>query len=36
MPAVPGFPWESILAGIILGITVLGIIRCRRRSAHSS
>lgn len=36
LPAIPGFPWESILAGIILGIAVLGIIRRRRRPAHSS
>lgn len=32
MPAVPGFPWESIAAGIIIGISVLVILRRRRRS----
>jgi hypothetical protein len=36
LPPIPGFPWESIVAGIILGIGVLGIIRRRRRCAHSS
>ena len=33
-PAVPGFPWESISAGLILGMLALGIIRRRRRSAQ--
>jgi photosystem II stability/assembly factor-like uncharacterized protein len=30
VPAVPGFPWESIAAGIILGLSVLFILRRRR------
>lgn len=34
LPAIPGFPWESILAGIIIGIAVLGIIRRSKRSSH--
>lgn len=36
LPAVPGFPWESILAGIILGFATLAVMRRRRRSPHSS
>jgi photosystem II stability/assembly factor-like uncharacterized protein len=32
LPPVPGFPWESIIAGIIFGIALLGIARSRRRS----
>ena len=31
LPAIPGFQWESIIAGIILGLTVLAIVRRRRR-----
>ena len=31
LPAIPGFPWESIIAGIILGITVLAIVRRRKK-----
>ena len=31
MPAVPGFPIESIVAGIIFGLTTLAIVRRRRR-----
>lgn len=30
LPAIPGFPWESITAGIILGMAVLAILRRRR------
>jgi len=30
LPAIPGFPWESILAGIIIGFTTLAILRRRR------
>jgi len=33
VPAVPGFPWESIGAGIIVGLSVLVALRRRRRSA---
>jgi hypothetical protein len=31
LPAIPGFPWESIIAGFILGVTALAIVRRRRR-----
>jgi hypothetical protein len=31
LPAVPGFPLESILTGIILGLTFLAIVRRRRK-----
>jgi hypothetical protein len=31
LPAVPGFPWESIIAGLILGMTALAIIRRRNK-----
>ena len=31
LPAIPGFPWESIIAGIILGITALAIVRRRKK-----
>jgi LPXTG-motif cell wall-anchored protein len=31
LPAVPGFPWESIIAGIILGLTALAIVRRRKK-----
>ena len=31
LPAIPGFPWESIIAGVILGMTALAIIRRRRK-----
>jgi hypothetical protein len=31
LPAVPGFPWESIIAGIILGMTALAIVRRRKK-----
>jgi hypothetical protein len=30
LPPIPGFPFESILAGIILGIAALAIGRRRR------
>lgn len=30
LPAIPGFPWESIVAGIIIGFTTLAILRRRR------
>jgi hypothetical protein len=30
LPAIPGFQWESIIAGIILGLAVLAIVRRRR------
>jgi hypothetical protein len=29
-PRIPGFPWESIIVGISIGLVVLGIIRRRR------
>jgi len=29
--AIPGFPWEAIFVGIILGIFVLGVLKRRRR-----
>jgi hypothetical protein len=31
LPPIPGFPWESIIAGIILGMTALAIVRRRRK-----
>ena len=31
LPAVPGFPWESIIAGIIIGMAALAILRRRRK-----
>jgi hypothetical protein len=30
VPGIPGFPWESILAGLIAGFTILAMIRRRR------
>ena len=36
IPAIPGFPWESIIAGIIVGLTVLGVARRRRRSTKTT
>jgi Glycoside Hydrolase Family 113 len=30
-PAIPGFPWESIIAGIMLGMTALAIVRRRKK-----
>ena len=35
MPGIPGFPWESIIVGIVVGLTVLGIARRRRVSAKT-
>jgi hypothetical protein len=29
VPAIPGFPWESIVAGLIIGLTVLAMARRR-------
>jgi hypothetical protein len=31
LPAIPGFPWESIIAGIILGMTALALVRRHRK-----
>lgn len=31
LPPIPGFPWESIIAGIILGMMALAIVRRRRK-----
>jgi len=31
LPAIPGFPWESIIAGIILGVMALAIVRRRKK-----
>jgi hypothetical protein len=31
LPAIPGFPWESIIAGIIVGMAALAIVRRRRK-----
>lgn len=31
LPPIPGFPWESIIAGIIIGMTALAILRRRRK-----
>ena len=30
MPAIPGFPWESILAGLLIGMAALAILRRKR------
>jgi hypothetical protein len=27
LPAIPGFPWESIIAGLMLGVIALAIVR---------
>jgi len=32
LPGIPGFPWESIIAGIVVGITALAMIRRRRHN----
>jgi hypothetical protein len=32
LPPVPGFPLESIIAGIILGLTFLAIVRRRGKA----
>ncbi|MGA8903955.1 MAG: hypothetical protein WB661_02980 [Candidatus Bathyarchaeia archaeon] len=31
LPPIPGFPWESIIAGIIIGMAALAILRRRRK-----
>jgi photosystem II stability/assembly factor-like uncharacterized protein len=31
LPAIPGFPWESIIAGIMIGMTALAIVRRRKK-----
>ena len=31
LPAIPGFPWESIIAGILIGVVILGIVRRNKR-----
>ena len=31
MTPIPGFPWESIIAGLVLGLTALALARRRRR-----
>jgi hypothetical protein len=31
LPAIPGFPWESIIAGLILGIMTLAVVRRLKR-----
>jgi hypothetical protein len=31
LPAIPGFSWESIIVGIIVGMTVLAIVRRRKK-----
>ncbi|MGP8071436.1 MAG: Loki-CTERM sorting domain-containing protein [Candidatus Bathyarchaeia archaeon] len=31
MTPIPGFPWESIIAGLVLGLTALALTRRRRR-----
>jgi MYXO-CTERM domain-containing protein len=31
MTPIPGFPWESIIAGLVLGLAVLALARRRRR-----
>ena len=34
LPGIPGFPWESIIAGIIIGIALLGVARRKRRKSN--
>jgi hypothetical protein len=31
MPGIPGFPWESIVAGILIGLTCVAILRRVRK-----
>jgi hypothetical protein len=31
LPAVPGFPWESIITGLMLGMAALAIVRRRKK-----
>jgi hypothetical protein len=31
LPGIPGFPWESIIAGIIFGVALLGLVRRTKR-----
>jgi hypothetical protein len=31
MPGIPGFPWESIIAGIMIGLACIGILRRIRK-----
>jgi len=35
LPGIPGFPWESIVVGVVVGLVVLGMAR-RRREPRSS
>lgn len=35
IPAIPGYPWESVLAGIIVGLVAVGIIRRAKRSDYA-
>jgi len=34
LPGIPGFPWESIIAGIVIGIALLGIARRNKRNSR--
>jgi len=36
LPSIPGFPWESIIAGIIAGLAALAITRRGRRTAAAT
>jgi hypothetical protein len=27
LPAIPGFPWESIIAGLMLGVIAVAVVR---------
>jgi LPXTG-motif cell wall-anchored protein len=31
LPPIPGFPWESIIAGMILGMAALALVRRRKK-----
>lgn len=31
LPAIPGFPWESIIVGVMVGMTALAIVRRRKK-----
>ncbi|MGD0422811.1 MAG: hypothetical protein ABSA92_05070 [Candidatus Bathyarchaeia archaeon] len=31
VPGIPGFPWEAILAGIFLGLAIVGVVRRTRK-----
>lgn len=36
LPGIPGFPWESIVVGVVVGLVVLGMARRRREPRTST